>query len=343
MITKVENIPKELRKLKQWVCWVGSDKIPKNPYTGGNARSNDSSTWANFDEACGACEKYHFDGLGFMFANGYFGVDLDHCIDKVDFCDEFVETLQSYAEISKSKSGIHIICKGALPPGARRKGGIEMYSSGRYFICTGNLYNSKYKDVKDCTESIKILHSKYLPSETPRIMPVERTEIVDFSDEQVIDKARNSRSGNLFNLLYSGNWQGVYSSQSEADLALCNQLAFWTQKNAEQMDRIFRSSGLYRNKWEEKRGDSTYGEITVSKAIINCQEVYQPARHDDKKFTFAMFQDGTFGVDEPKKKYDMTDTGNAHRLVDRFGTIIKYSYNRKKWIILIKKKSGSDF
>lgn len=332
MITKVENIPKELRKLKQWVCWVGSDKIPKNPYTGGNARSNDNSTWASFDEACGACEKYHFDGLGFMFANGYFGVDLDHCIDKVDFCDEFVETLQSYAEISKSKSGIHIICKGALPPGARRKGGIEMYSSGRYFICTGNLYNSKYKDVKDCTESIKILHSKYLPSETPRIMPIERTEIVDFSDEQVIDKARNSRSGNLFNLLYSGNWQGLYSSQSEADLALCNQLAFWTQKNAEQMDRIFRSSGLYRNKWEEKRGDSTYGEITVSKAIINCQEVYQPARYDDKKFTFAMFQDGTFGVDEPKKKYDMTDTGNAHRLVDRFGTIIRYSYNRRKWM-----------
>lgn len=332
MITKTENIPEELKKLEQWVCWVGSDKIPKNPHNGGYAKSNDPTTWASFEVACAACEKYHFDGLGFMFANGYFGVDLDHCIDKVDFCDEFVETLQSYAEISKSKSGIHIICKGSLPNGARRKGGIEMYSSGRYFICTGELYNSKYREVKDCTESIKILHSKYLPSETPKIA-AEVTEVVDMNDYEVIDKARNSRSGNLFNLLYSGNWQGVYSSQSEADLALCNQLAFWTQRNTEQMDRIFRTSGLYRNKWDEKRGEKTYGELTVLKAAMNCADVYQPKKHDDKRFTFAMFKDGSFGIDEQeKKKYDMTDTGNAHRLIDRFGTIVRYSYNRKKWM-----------
>lgn len=332
MITKIENIPEELKKLDQWVCWVGSDKIPKNPHNGGYAKSNDPTTWASFEVACAACDKYHFDGLGFMFANGYFGVDLDHCIDKVDFCDEFVETLQSYAEISKSKSGIHIICKGSLPNGARRKGGIEMYSSGRYFICTGELYNAKYREVKDCTESIKILHSKYLPSETPKIA-AEVTEVVDMNDYEVIDKARNSRSGNLFNLLYSGNWQGVYSSQSEADLALCNQLAFWTQRNTEQMDRIFRTSGLYRNKWDEKRGEKTYGELTVLKAAMNCADVYQPKKHDDKRFTFAMFKDGSFGIDEQeKKKYDMTDTGNAHRLIDRFGTIVRYSYNRKKWM-----------
>lgn len=333
MITRIENIPNELKKLKQWVCWVGSDKIPKNPNNGRNAQSNNQETWGTFEQAVKACDTYHFDGLGFMFANGYFGVDLDHCIDKVDFCDEFVETLQSYAELSKSGTGIHIICRGELPNGARRKGGVEMYSSGRYFICTGNLYNDKYREIKDCTESIKVLHSKYLPSETPKVEPIERVELVQMDDYEVVDKARNSKSGNLFSILYSGNWEGVYSSQSEADLALCNQLAFWTQRNAEQMDRIFKASGLYRKKWNEKRGNKTYGEITIAKAILNCTEVYQPKKHDDKKFTFAMFQDGKFGVEEEQKKqYDMTDTGNAHRLVDKFGTIIKYSYNRKKWM-----------
>ena len=223
MITKTENIPAELRNVPQWVCWVGADKIPKNPHTGGNAKSNDSSTWASFSEAVSACEKYHFDGIGFMFANGYFGVDLDHCVDNVDFCDEFVETLQSYAEYSKSGSGIHIICKGVLPSGARRKGNVEMYSSGRYFICTGKLYNPKYREAVDCTESIKVLHSKYLPAETPKLEPRKYTEI-SLDDQEVIDKARNCKSGYVFNLLYSGNWQGVYSSQSEADLALCNHL-----------------------------------------------------------------------------------------------------------------------
>lgn len=333
MVTKIENIPEELKELAQWVCWVGSDKIPKSPKTGGNAKSNDPSTWGTFKQAVKACDTFGFDGLGFMFASGYFGVDLDHCIDKVDFCDEFVETLQSYAEISKSGSGLHIICKGELPDGARRKGGVEMYQNGRYFICTGNLYNEAYKEIKDCTESIKILHSKYLPTSTPKAEPRLAVVPADMDDAEIIDKARNCKSGYLFNMLYQGNWQGVYSSQSEADLALCNQLAFWTQKNEAQMDRIFRSSGLYRKKWEENRGGMTYGSITISKACMNCVDVYEPKKYDDDTaLAFALFGDGTTRVDEPKKEYDMTDTGNAHRLFDKFGNIIRYSYNRKKWM-----------
>lgn len=294
--------------------------------------SNEPSTWGTFDEAVAACEQYRFDGIGFEFANGYFGVDLDHCMDNVDFCDEFVETLQSYAEVSRSGSGLHIICKGTLPDGARRKGGVEMYSSGRYFICTGNLYNPKYREVRDCTESIKVLHSKYLPSETPKIASRQFVPVT-MDDQEVIDKARNCKSGYLFNILYSGNWQGVYPSQSEADLALCNQLAFWTQKDEGQMDRIFRSSGLMRQKWDEKRGGKTYGAITIGKACASCVDVYEPKKYDDDtSLAFALFKDGSVGVEEgAKKQYDMTDTGNAHRLYDKFGSIIRYSYNRKRW------------
>lgn len=331
MITKIENIPEELKSVDQWVCWVGVDKIPKNPANGRNAQSNNPSTWGTFVQAVKACETYSFDGIGFMFANGYFGVDLDHCLDNVDFCDEFVETLESYAEVSKSGSGIHIICKGKLPDGARRKGNVEMYQSGRYFICTGNLYNSKYKTVNDCTESIKVLYSKYLPTETPKVEQ-KIYEPIDLEDEEIIDKARNCKSGYVFNILYSGTWQGLYTSQSEADLALCNQLAFWTGKNTTQMDRIFRSSGLMREKWDKKRGAKTYGEITIGKACANCVEVYEPKKYDDDtELAFAFFKDGKSGAEAPKKHYDMTDTGNAHRLFDKFGNIIRYSYNRKKW------------
>lgn len=331
MVTRIENIPEELKKVKQWVCWVGSDKIPKNAKTGGNAMSNNQETWSTFDEAVEGCEKYHFDGLGFMFAPPYFGVDLDHCIDNVDFCDEFVETLQSYAEISKSGSGLHIICKGSLPKGSRRKGGVEMYQNGRYFICTGNLYNEKYKEVQDCTESIKVLHSKYLPSAEPKIEP-RRVEVVEFEDTEIIDKARGCRTGGLFSMLYAGNWEGVYSSQSEADLALCNHLAFWTQRDTAQMDRIFRSSGLMRPKWDSKRSGSTYGAITIGKACAQCIDVYEPTRYRDyTAVAVALFKDGTVGAEEIKRQYDMTDTGNAQRLKDKYGNIIRYSYNRKKW------------
>lgn len=330
MVTQTQNLPQELKQTSQWVCWVGDDKIPRNPHTGGYAKSNDPTTWADFDTAVAACEKYHLDGLGFELGNGYFGVDLDHCLQSVDFCDEFVETLGSYAEISKSGSGLHIICKGKLPIGARRNGNVEMYPSGRYFICTGNLYNPAYREVVDCTESIKVLHSKYLPSETLRV-ETRAYDVVDMDDTDIITRARNCKSGDLFQMLYSGNWSSLYSSQSEADLALCNQLAFWTQKNEQQMDRIFRASGLMRPKWDERRGGKTYGTITIEKACINCAEVYEPRKHQDgTELAFALFGDNQITGDVTH--YDMTDTGNAHRLLDRFGGVIRYSYNRKKWL-----------
>jgi len=332
MKTKIENIPDEIKALPQWVCWAGDEKVPKNPHTGGNAMSNNPSTWGMIDDAVNACGRYGFDGVGFMFANGYFGVDLDHCLDNQEFVDEFVETLQSYAEISKSGNGIHIICKGELPSGARRKGGVEMYSQGRYFICTGNIYNPKYTQIADCTEPIKVLHNKYLPSDTLKYEP-RRFEPIEIGDQEVLDKAMNCRTGYLFKALYEGNWEGLYPSQSEADLTLCNQLAFWTQKNAQQMDRIFRSSGLMREKWDKNRGGQTYGYMTISKAIANCIDVYEPRRYsDDKDLALALFRDGKVGgAGEQKKFYDMTDTGNAHRLVDKFGNVLRYSYNRKKW------------
>lgn len=325
-----KNIPSELKKVKNWVCWT-NDKLPKNPYTGGNAQSNNKSTWSDFATAVDACKKYGFNGVGFMFAPPYFGVDLDKCLDNAEFIEEFVETLQSYTEISKSGNGVHIICKGELPPGNRRRGNVEMYCDRRYFIMTGNLYDDKYREIKNCTETIKILHSKYLGDLTPKVAP-RVYEPVDMEDHEIIDKARNCKTGNLFQLLYNGNWEGLYNSQSEADLALCNQLAFWTQKDAQQMDRIFRLSGLYRDKWDKRRGQFTYGEMTIEKAIAACKEVYEPKiAKDDTSIAIGIFKSGGVRTDVPKNQYDMTDTGNAQRMRDKFQGNIKYSYVNKKW------------
>lgn len=334
MLTRVENIPNELKQVSNWVCWQGEAKIPKNPFNGQNAQSNNPKSWGTFAQACKACESFGFDGLGFMFSEPYFGIDLDHCMDNLDFVDEFVETLQSYTEISRSGNGIHIICKGKLPEGSRRKGGVEMYSEGRYFIVTGDIYNPQYTEIRDCTESVKVLHSKYLPSSVPKAEIRRMQPIVDMDDADVIDKARNCKNGSLFTMLYSGQWEGLFPSQSEADMALCNMLAFWTGRNEAQMDRIFRASGLYRKKWETKRGGDTYGNITISKACAACTEVYNPKKYDDDtSLAISFFHNGKVGVteEEPKMTYDMTDTGNAHRLYDKFGGIIRYSYNRKKW------------
>lgn len=326
------KIPNELKKEKNWVCWT-VDKLPKNPHTGQNAQSNNPSTWGTFEEALNACDKYNFDGVGFVFdGKKYFGVDLDKCLDDDDLVTEFVETLGSYTEYSKSKLGIHIICKGKLPDGRRRRGNVEMYCTGRYFCCTGNVFDDKYVDIKDCTESIKVLHGKYLFEERPKVAP-RVFQAVDLSDNEILEKARNCKTGGLFQLLYSGQWQGLYASQSEADLSFCNMLAFWCQKDAQKMDRIFRTSGLMRDKWDKFRGQYTYGQKTIEQAISHCVDVYEPqAVSNDTEIALAFFGKGKEGVAElPKNHYDMTDTGNAQRLRDKYKGNIKYSYVRKKW------------
>ena len=84
-----------------------------------------------------------------------------------------------------------------------------------------------------------------------------------------------------FGDLYAGNWQNYYKSQSEADIALCNMLAFWTACDFEQMDRIFRTSGLMRNKWNEMHGINTYGDMTITKAIDDCNNTFEPSTTRD--------------------------------------------------------------
>lgn len=339
MLTQVDNIPEELKKVAQWVCAGKADKIPKSPYNGKNAKSNDPKTWGTFEQAVKACETFGFEYLGFEFAPPYVGVDLDHCLNNSDFCDEFVESLESYAEISRSGQGLHIICKGKLPEGNRRKGDVEMYSEGRYFILTGNLYNENYREVRECNDNIKVLHNKYMP-DTEAKVSIKKT-IVDLRDEEVIDKARNCKSGGMFSLLYSGDWQGYFPSQSEADIAFCNQLAFWTGRNEIQMDRIFRSSGLMREKWDKRRGADTYGNITIGRACASCKEVYEPGKYDDTTLAISFFSNNS-RVDKPAKYYDKTDTGNAERLYDKFGNVLKYLYNRKKWYVWTGKRWSID-
>lgn len=320
--SQFDNIPSELKKLKQWVCW-GGDKLPKNPKTGKNAKSNDPQTWADFDTAVKAIDKYLFDGIGFMFDKGYFGVDLDNSSDELN--DEFISQLKSYAEYSKSGKGIHVICRGKLPKGRRRKGNIEMYDSGRYFIMTGNQIGDY--DIRDCTEEIKPLHDKYLNTEKRETIQEQPQQPVQLTDDEVISKARNSKNGMLFQVLFSGNWENFYPSQSEADMALCNMLAFWTGKNEEQMDRIFRQSNLYRDKWDRKQSGTTYGHITILNAIQNTGAVYNP-----NDTNYLINKHGEV-VKKSNKNYQLNDSGNAHRLVDNFYGLIKYNHENKNWII----------
>jgi hypothetical protein len=105
---------------------------------------------------------------------------------------------------------------------------------------------------------------------------------VPLSDEELIAKARESGDGESFAKLWDGDGEGDFGSQSEADLSLCNRLAFWSGRNREQMDRLFRQSKLFRPIWDERHqaDGATYGEETLTKAIDATENVYSPDGSD---------------------------------------------------------------
>jgi putative DNA primase/helicase len=339
-----EAIPSELKALPNWVCYRyfyddGIDKyrkMPINPRDMEPAKSNDPTTWTDYETAVRAAEEC--DGIGFMFSNSpYFGVDIDGVRDEIErykagedtIIAEFVDTLQSYTELSRSGNGIHIICRGKLPPSGRRKGNVEMYENGRFFVMTGNIA-AEYADISDCTEAIKVLHEKYIgggtsPSSSPALPPAE----LALTDSELLDRAKNAKNGAKFARLYAGDISG-YTSQSEADMALCNHLAYWTGCDAERMDRMFRGSGLFREKWLREQSGTTYGALTIQKAILDCRNVYTPGASGE---SYALRIGAESDADTaPAKRYTFDDMGNAERIFDAYGGFIRYSYTDKRWL-----------
>lgn len=338
-------IPEELKRLPNWVCYKavpdershsGISKKPINAKDGTYARSNDPSTWADFETAVSA--SVNFSGIGFMFGNSpYFGVDLDDMPDEIhDYkcggsggrAGEFMSALQSYCELSQSGKGLHIICRGTLPKGRRHVPPIEVYENGRFFVMTGKPFGS-VRGIRDCTEEIKPLHRKYLGGEQKetKIAPA-KVAALDLSVNEIIQLAVSAKNGEKFARLMSGDISD-YGSQSEADMAFCNMLAFWTGKNAEKMDAMFRTSGLMREKWDRRQSGTTYGAITIGKAVASCSEVYTPKGRTAPSGTGT----NTEKQNEPMpiKHYTMDDTGNAQRFCDLYGDRIRYCYTDKRW------------
>lgn len=103
------------------------------------------------------------------------------------------------------------------------------------------------------------------------------TDALSTNDIVGIFSKGRGKNGKKLQSMFAGKWEDAgYSDQSAADQAFCNALAFYTRKNAAQMDEVFRTSGLMRPKWDEKHSGSgkTYGEMTIEKAISGCKVEY---------------------------------------------------------------------
>lgn len=289
----------ELKKMKIWVCWCLSldrnsgkmRKIPINPVTGEPARSNDPNTWGTYNQAVEARDYNKYSGIGYMFCPeaGIVGVDIDHCFDKEtchfnEIAAAILAKQPTYAEMSPSGTGIHLLYTAPKPKGGCRNAdnGVEMYDNGRYFTYTGEKIEGMPDEISDGAETLKWILDTYIkkPKAEKANITEQKKGHVDrnmFSDEKVLEKAMSANDKGLFRDLFEGKWENHgYGSKSEADFALCRKLAFWTGKNLEQIDRLFRMSKLYGEKWDEKHSSdgTSYGQMTVSKAVEMTKDIF---------------------------------------------------------------------
>jgi putative DNA primase/helicase len=323
-----ESIPQELRDLKQWVCWKSATrkgKITKIPIIArkkgeSEASSTDPETWTSFDWAAKRAKLGDVDGIGFVFTKNdpYIGIDLD---DNDDF-GEVYEDFNTYTEYSPSGNGIHIIGKGKLPiDTGKHPKGIGVFEHSRYFTFTGNLVNGEVLPIRDIQTRIDQYWPQWFPDKPePAVLPFQP---LHEDDQSIISRLRSAKNGPRFEALYdSGDTSGHHNNESEADLALCSMISFYTQDTG-QIDRIFRSSKLYREKWD--RAD--YRERTMDQSLQRG-EFYTPPNHDVEGVTII-----TRATKKEIVAFNTTDLGNAKRLVDAHGKDIRYCHKWKTWLI----------
>jgi primase-polymerase (primpol)-like protein len=286
----------ELAERPQWVAWRWESKdgrltkVPCSPRVAGHANVTDPTDWVSYEEAKGFQIENGLAGVGYVFSGDdpYTGVDLDRCRDpqtgKVDlWADRIIRQLDSYTEVSPSGTGVKIWVRASISGDRHRTGSVEMYDRTRFFTVTGQHLLGTPTTIEDRKTQLDDLYSDLFgyiepqsrtatrsdrPEPTQGSLTVKASVTRELDDEEVLLRAMEAKNGHKFSDLWHGRWQSCdYPSQSEADLALCAMLAYWTDRNVQQIDRLFRRSGLMRPKWDELRGPQTYGGKTLSLAI----------------------------------------------------------------------------
>lgn len=345
------NIPTELKIIPNWLLWKLENrkgkqtKVPYQP-NGNNASVNDSGTWCDFETALNAMKRGGFNGIGFVVTGdmGYIFIDWDKCREPVtgEFKPGILEEIrstQSYSEISQSETGAHSICRGVKPGEACKKNDREMYTSGRFFVMTGNHISGTPTTIQEAPkEAIQTIYNNMVGN-TPAPVDNNKTKqrSPDLTDEQIVSLLMGSRLADTFEALWDGIKTEYANDASVADYHLCRLIAFYTQTPA-QIERIARRSNLVRDKWD--RVD--YVERTISEAIDSLNSVYTGNVDTDHEPVMEELSREEI-LQKGAKCIDLKLTINVPdgHLINRFAKYVKrrtdayqdYSYCAAMWLI----------
>jgi putative DNA primase/helicase len=320
-------------------------KIPFDAKSGAPGSSTNPETWASFQVALTACQNGNgYNGIGIALDNsGLIGVDLDHCRNAETgeiepWALKEVKGLNSYTEVSPGLEGLRIFLYGKIKNPGNKKGPIECYDSGRFLTVTGQHLEGTPKTIEHRQSEFDQFHAEVFGVKEKKA-ELQPLIISNFDEAEIIQRASNAKNGEEFRRLHAGDWSG-YPSQSEADLAFCCHLSFWSGRDPAKMERIFKASGLYREKTDQHYADgSTYLSRTITKAIEGTSEIYQGCRRESmlesQSGEVQGMAESIAGTEAQKQKqaadYNLTDVGNGQRFAAMWGDDVRFNPVAKTW------------
>lgn len=362
LIKNYENIPYELKKEERWCLYKiiqrdgKNTKLPLKP-NGKPAISNDKTTWFSYEACIAALNRNIGDGLGFMLGDGYIGIDIDKVSDDImeysmdyhanSMTADFLREISTYAEISPSKTGLHFIGKGEVPGERKRYKNLEIYDKDRFFTVTGNVIKDRDRNkVINIDSELKPLYEKYMPkinkiSAENKISPT----LTFYKGEQdILDKlfyrGYFSYTGEDLRQIYYGNYESYFNSQSEADFFMLGRLLYYTS-DTEKAISLMENSGLKREKWYKRRGNTEYIHYIANKAISSMSKFYdwkkeysQKEKSEEKRHENKEVKEGNtmprYGFNEVKQILDFAKE-EFRENIDRYETYLRVVGNNYKY------------
>lgn len=319
---------------KRWVNWkleTRKGKITKLPYqlNGKLASSTNPATWATYQDA-----RLRSDKVGIVLSDGLLlCIDLDHVLkDGKIFHKEkkrlraLIEQADTFTEISQSGNGLHLFLALTEPLKltSNKKEPVEAYTNGRYIATTGISFHEKPKQVRTIppNEAIQLLEIAGLTQAPDPFDESNEVKIPSSSshengqtkylepipDDELLDRMFNASNGADIKALYDGDASRYGKDLSKADMALLAHLAFWTNKNASQMEHMWLTSPLGKREKTQQRAD--YRIRTIKAAIANCAEGFVPWDRTEEALELDLLSIGKGKA----KKYPM-NTENICRIL----------------------------
>ncbi|QLD89195.1 hypothetical protein HWV07_09180 [Natronomonas salina] len=300
-----DPIPDELLEREQWI--VTDEKKPVRPLSGWNTPEKQFGSRRAFNVTAGT----HWDPAFVLRPDDpYVVIDLDDVGSPGEYSETvqgLIDGLDTYTEVSRSGTGLHVVCKGARLPDRLTKGQldgpgtVEVYDANQYVVFTGGRLGPA-TDIAPGGKTLEDFQREVLPTrDEDGHHGWKKTKPSDEVDMERLSTSTLSLTPTVIRRTIkeyaAGGMEGAkdalrlwespagstdrYSSASEADLALCSHLAFWCQEDASLMDRCFRASSRHRSKWRQVsyRDGRSYGEGTIQVAIASNPNTYTVGKY----------------------------------------------------------------